>query len=106
MSQIALPLDAGPEATAALPEGTQRALQRAQHLQAAQLEARADGVTQPAGFEAEGFRIGWEHARYLTTPPADHLHAGHPVRQGWEAGRAAFAGRTLAPARAARTGAQ
>ena len=102
MSQIALPLDAGPEATAALPEGTQRALQRAQHLQAAQLEARADGVTQPAGFEAEGFRIGWEHARYLTTPPADHLHAGHPVRQGWEAGRAAFAGRTLAPARAAR----
>ena len=102
MSQIALPLDAGPEATAALPEGTQRALQRAQHLQAAQLEARADGVTQPAGFEAEGFRIGWEHARYLTTPPADHLHAGHPVRQGWEAGRGGFAGRTLAPARAAR----
>ena len=102
MSQIALPLDAGPEATAALPEGTQRALQRAQQLQAAQLEARADGVAQPAGFEAEGFRIGWEHARYLTTPPADHLHAGHPVRQGWEAGRAAFAGRTLAPARAAR----
>ena len=54
------------------------------------------------GFEAEGFRIGWEHARHLTTPPADHLHAGHPVRQGWDAGRAAFAGRTLAPSRAAR----
>ena len=102
MSQIALPLDVGPDATAALPEGTQRALQHTQHLHAAPFEARADASAQPAGFEAEGFRIGWEHARYLTTPPADHLHAGHPVRHGWEAGRAAFAGRTLAPARAAR----
>jgi hypothetical protein len=27
-------------------------------------------------------------------PPADHLHPGHPVRQGWSEGQALFAGRT------------
>ncbi|MEI8265106.1 MAG: hypothetical protein WCI59_05090 [Betaproteobacteria bacterium] len=102
MSQIALPLDAGPEATLSLTEGTPRALQRARPQLAAPFDARADAAAPPAGFETEGFRIGWEHARYLCAPPADHLHAGHPVRQGWEAGRAAFAGRTLAPTRAAR----
>lgn len=102
MSQIALPLDASPEASAALPEGSQRALQRARPAPAASFRARADEVSLPAGFETEGFRIGWEHARYLSIPPADHLHAGHPVRQGWEAGRAAFAGRTLTPTRAVR----
>lgn len=102
MSQIALPLDASPEATAALPEGTQRTMQRARPVPGAQLRTRADAASPPAGFETEGFRIGWEHARYLSTPPADHLHTGHPVRQGWEAGRAAFAGRTLTPTRAAR----
>ena len=102
MSQIALPLDVGPEATASLSEGTPRALQRARPVQALPYDAPADAASGPAGFETEGIRIGWEHARYLTAPPADHLHAGHPVRQGWEAGRAAFAGRTLTPTRAAR----
>ncbi len=102
MSQIALPLDASPEAPAALPEGTQRALQRARLPQATSCQAQADAAFLSAGFETEGFRIGWEHARYLSTPPADHLHAGHPVRQGWEAGRAAFAGRTLTFTRAVR----
>lgn len=102
MSQIALPLDAGSEVTAVVPEGTQRALHRARPLAAAQFDTRADAAARPTGFEAEGFRIGWEHARHQSTPPADHLHAGHPVRQGWEAGRAAFVGRTLAPTRAAR----
>jgi len=107
MSQIALPLDACPEAPS-------QTLKSATGVPCAcadmsvtsdQVTAQEGPVTDPgscAGFEAEGFRIGWEHARYLTTPPADHLHAGHPVRHGWEAGRAAFAGRTLAPARAAR----
>jgi hypothetical protein len=71
-------------------------------VQALPYDAPADAASGPAGFETEGIRIGWEHARYLIAPPADHLHAGHPVRQGWEAGRAAFAGRTLTPTRAAR----
>jgi hypothetical protein len=102
MSQIALPLDAGPEATTALPEGTQRALQRVRPLQSAQFDVRANAVALPVGFETEGFRIGWEHARHLSTPPADHLHTGHPVRQGWDAGRTAFAGRALAATRAVR----
>lgn len=85
MSQIALPLDACSDARPSLNEAV------SPHLYA-----------EPQGFEAEGFRIGWEHARYQVTPPADHLHAGHPVREGWEAGRAAFAGRTLVVTRAAR----
>lgn len=41
------------------------------------------------------FELGWDYAHYRLTPPADHLHEGHPVRQGWEAGRAAFGTRTL-----------
>jgi hypothetical protein len=85
MSQIALPLDSCPDARPSLNEAVS-----------------PHPYAEPQGFEAEGYRIGWEHARYQTTPPADHLHAGHPVRQGWEAGRAAFAGRALADTRAAR----
>lgn len=112
MSQIALPLDACPEALSTQPAGTLRP--PSQGPQDSQVPPRpprgpgapsspSDRVAQPVeGFDAEGFRIGWEHARHLTTPPADHLHTGHPVRQGWEAGRTAFAGRTLAPSRAAR----
>lgn len=107
MSQIALPLEACPEALSptlnsatceSSPQGNLLALRDA----ASVLREQVAGVALPTGFEPEGFRIGWEHARYLTTPPADHLHAGHPVRQGWEAGRVAFAGRTLGATRAAR----
>jgi hypothetical protein len=54
------------------------------------------------GFDAEGWRIGWEHARHGIAPPADHLHAGHPVREGWQAGRATFGARALAPSRSSR----
>ena len=111
MSQIALSLEPCPDASSALTADALRpAVQRPQ-LQPGVRPGVRPGV-QPSfrdgeawgaqGFDTEGYRIGWEHARYLTTPPADHLHAGHPVRQGWEAGRAAFAGRTLAPSRAAR----
>jgi len=109
MSQIALPLDACPEALSAQPAGASYppfqgplGLRRLPRGPVAPC-GPADGAAQSAeGFDTEGFRIGWEHARHLTTPPADHLHASHPVRQGWEAGRAAFAGRTLPSSRAAR----
>lgn len=53
-----------------------------------------------SGFDSLGFEIGWDHARHRLTPPADHLHARHPVREGWDAGRAAFGSHTLKPARA------
>lgn len=43
------------------------------------------------------FEIGWDYAHYRLAPPADHLHTGHPVRQGWEAGQAVFGARTLQP---------
>ncbi len=45
--------------------------------------------------DAIGFEIGWDHAHYASTPPLPHLHAGSPVRQGWDAGRANFGRRTL-----------
>lgn len=56
----------------------------------------------PTAFDAAGFEIGWDYAHHRLTPPADHLHGTHPVRQGWEAGRAAFGARTLKPSRQAR----
>ena len=44
-----------------------------------------------------GYRIGWDHARHGLVPPAAHLHAGNPLRTGWEAGKVSFGRRTLAP---------
>ena len=64
--------------------------------------ARPQASAPDAGFDAEGWRIGWEHARHGIAPPADHLHPGHPVREGWQAGRDAFGARALVPSRAAR----
>lgn len=52
--------------------------------------APADGT-----LEATGFDIGWALAHHKLTPPVAHLHADNPVRQGWQAGRAAFGERTL-----------
>lgn len=46
-----------------------------------------------------GFEIGWDYARHRLTPSPDHLHPGHPVRQGWQAGCATFGTRTLRPTR-------
>jgi hypothetical protein len=39
--------------------------------------------------------LGWDYARHGQVPPAEQLLPGHPLRQGWEAGRAAFGSRTL-----------
>ena len=48
------------------------------------------------------FRIGWDHARHGVTPPVDDMHPGHPVRQGWEAGRATGTRRPAADPQAVR----
>jgi len=76
---------------------TQMALPLFQNLPAL-ATARPDPQPQTR-FDADGFEIGWDYARHRLTPPADHLHGLHPVRQGWEAGRAAFGVRTLQPSR-------
>jgi hypothetical protein len=55
-----------------------------------------------ASMDAVGFHIGWDHARYHLVPPAEHLHEGHPVRAGWQAGRAVFRRRPLASTLAVR----
>lgn len=51
-------------------------------------------------FEAAGRAIGRDYARHGLMPSPDHLHPGHPVRQGWEAARLALA-RGARPARPA-----
>jgi hypothetical protein len=43
-----------------------------------------------------GFELGWEHARFGLAPPLEHLHAGDPLHQGWQAGRATFGERASA----------
>jgi hypothetical protein len=67
---------------------------------AASADAPSAARATMSGFDATGFEIGWDHAQHRLTPPADHLHARHPVREGWEAGRLAFGTRTLRPTRA------
>jgi len=46
-----------------------------------------------------GFELGWDHAHHGLVPPAEHLLPTNPLRQGWDAGRAAFGQRTLKPTR-------
>ena len=41
-----------------------------------------------------GFELGWDHARHGLTPPPELLSAASAIRQGFEAGRASFGGRT------------
>jgi hypothetical protein len=73
-----------------------------------QIELNLEPARLPQGsapeesFDATGFEIGWDFAHHRLVPPADHLHGTHPVRLGWEAGRAAFGARTLKPTRAVR----
>ena len=46
-----------------------------------------------------GFDIGWDHAHHGLVPPAELLHPGTPVCQGWMAGKAVFGRRTLSSSR-------
>lgn len=56
-------------------------------------------VTQPHPTDRCAFDIGWDHARHGLVPPAEMLHAGTPVCQGWMAGKAVFGRRTMACSR-------
>jgi hypothetical protein len=51
-------------------------------------------TSHPAIESDAGFALGWDHARYGQVPPPEHMVPGNPLRQGWEAGRAAFGRRT------------
>jgi hypothetical protein len=121
MNQIALPLFAAPAAAHEIHRSSSdaRPLARTRpapgHSERARRTWRggtqARGAAAPSALDAEldqareafasdpGFEIGWDHAHYRLTPPAEHLHAGNPVHQGWAAGRAAFGARTLRPTR-------
>lgn len=72
-------------------------------MPAAAVAANPPGADHPgADADRTAFEIGWDYAHYRLVPPADHLHPGHPVRQGWEAGQAVFGTRTLLPRPAVR----
>lgn len=71
-----------------------------QRVTAAQLRTAAPsrlerGSSDAGTLDQIGFEIGSDHARHGLTPPVQHLHDSNPVRQGWGAGRAVFASRTL-----------
>ena len=71
------------------------AMRRSNALTADLFEDTAPAVRPTDAFDATGFEIGWDHAHYRLVPPVEHLHHGHPVRQGWQAGQAVFGARTL-----------
>ena len=56
-------------------------------------------ATAPETADRTGFDIGWDHAHHGLVPPAELLHPGTPVCQGWMAGKAVFGRRTLAASR-------
>jgi len=58
-------------------------------------QAFASAASRNAPLPDTGFELGWDYAHYGAVPPAAHLHPLSPVRQGWDAGRAAFGQRTL-----------
>lgn len=56
-------------------------------------------LASPAFEPDTAFEIGWDFAHFALTPPAEHLLPGSALRHGFDAGRASFGTRTLAPAR-------
>jgi hypothetical protein len=65
--------------------------QVAQRPLALEIAPKAPGVP----MERTGFDIGWDHAHHGLVPPAELLHAGTPVAQGWMAGKSVFGPRCL-----------
>ena len=59
-------------------------------------------LLQPLVADRTGFDIGWDHAHHGLVPPAELLHAGSPVCQGWTAGKAVFGRRTMQSRRTTR----
>jgi hypothetical protein len=54
--------------------------------------------TPPPAFETDtAFEIGWDFAHFALTPPGEHLQPGSALQKGFDAGRASFGTRTLAP---------
>jgi len=48
----------------------------------------------PSVHDTVGFSLGRDFAEHGMTPPVEHLFASSPLREGWQAGRAAFGRRT------------
>ncbi|WP_374563282.1 hypothetical protein [Ideonella sp.] len=81
---------------------TGRTARALQPLQEAARHAEADDLFGPGEARDPAFELGWDFAHHGLVPPAEHLLPGHPLRHGWEAGRAAFGARTLRAGRGVR----
>ncbi|MEJ6007798.1 hypothetical protein WG899_19800 [Paucibacter sp. AS339] len=58
-------------------------------------EAAAEAAPALPATQSLGFALGWDYAHHGLTPPALHLFAASPLRQGYQAGCATFGHRTL-----------
>lgn len=90
-NQAALAFDDLPLPPARHLAGRSAALARS-GLASAVYAPRADGVEEAPD---PAWLLGWDYAHHGLVPPAEQLLPGHPLRQGWEAGRSAFGSRTL-----------
>ena len=59
----------------------------------------AEQMLAPSAHEQIGFELGWDCARHAFTPPAPYGSEASPLRDGLQAGRAAFGARALQPTR-------
>ena len=59
-------------------------------------------LPQSPSADRTGFDIGWDHAHHGLVPPAESLHPGTAVYQGWMAGKAVFGRRTMQSRRSTR----
>ncbi len=66
------------------------------------LETLATTGNAASATERVGFDIGWDHAHHGLVPPAELLHPGTPITQGWTAGKAVYGRRTLSVGRSTR----
>ena len=58
-------------------------------------ETSGDAAGPVAATQSLGFALGWDFAHHGLPPPALHLYANSPLRQGFQAGSATFGRRTL-----------
>ncbi len=60
----------------------------------AELPLPVEARRTPSAHDSVGFSLGRDFAEHGMTPPVEHLFASSPLREGWQAGRAAFGRRT------------
>jgi hypothetical protein len=72
------------------------------HTQRETTSHSAHATAASGDIDRVGFDIGWDHAHHGLVPPPELLLDGTPLGQGWRAGKAVFARRTLPTQRCTR----